>query len=76
MNVFPRTIKELQLATTRELLRACVVNEMNKCTNVYSPKYKELQRLYNCVNSLKGLDKRVHDYPSRTATRSANGGAI
>ena len=57
---FPRTIKELQEGSTMRLLRALVVDEMHRCTNVYAPKYQELTKLYDWV-SKHIPDKRVHD---------------
>jgi hypothetical protein len=50
MKVFPRSIKETEGMTIKEALRACVLDERDGCTNVYSPKYRYLTRLYDWVD--------------------------
>lgn len=60
MKVFPTTIKEFNSITTRRAIRACIIDEQEGCTNIYSPKYQELTKLYNWVN--KNIpDERLHD---------------
>lgn len=60
MKVFPRTMKELSTVTTREALIATIRDVRYNCTNVYSPKYKELSKLYKWIE--KNIpDERVHD---------------
>ena len=60
MKIFPRTIQELNSITTRVALRACIIDAQEGCTNIYSPKYKELTKLYNWINK-NITDKRMHD---------------
>lgn len=46
MKCFPTTKKELNSITTMREIRALIVDEQQKCTNCYSPKYLELNKLY------------------------------
>jgi hypothetical protein len=59
MKIFPRSSKEIETISTMRALRACICDEMQGCTNVYSPKYKELKRLYTWVEK-NVPDKRIH----------------
>ena len=60
MKIFPDTIKELNTISTMKEIRSLIVDEQSKCSNIYSPKYKELCKLYKWV-SKNILDKRLHD---------------
>lgn len=59
MKIFPRSIKELSEITTMRIIRSLVVDEMDCCMNIYAPKYKELNKLYNWVSE-NIPDKRIH----------------
>jgi hypothetical protein len=60
VKIFPTTIKDMQSESTMRLIRACILDEREGCTNVYSPKYKELSKLYYWVS--KNIpDERLHD---------------
>lgn len=60
MKIFPNSIKELNSITTMRAMRAIIVDKQQDCTNIYSPKYKELNKLYYWVE--KNIpDKRLHD---------------
>lgn len=59
MKIFPRTIKELQTITTVRALRALIIDAQTECTNIYSPKNKELDKLYVWVTE-NVKDKRLH----------------
>lgn len=59
MKIFPRKMNELNSITTLRAIRALIVDSQADCTNIYSPKYKELTKLYDWVN--KNIpDKRLH----------------
>jgi len=64
MKVFPNTIKELRSTSTRAMLRAVISDEQDGCTNIYTPKYKELCLLYKWVDN-NVPDERVHDKQKR-----------
>jgi len=56
----PITMKELNEITTMRYIRALIVDEKNKLTNIYSPQSKALDKLYYWV--CKNIpDERLHD---------------
>ena len=60
MNYFPTTIKKQKEITTMRAIRALILNEQSRITTTYSPKNKELNKLYHWVE--KNIeDKRMHD---------------
>lgn len=60
MLVKPTTMKELSEITTMRYIRALIIDEQSRLTNVYSPQYRALTKLYKWVS--KNIpDKRLHD---------------
>ena len=60
MKCFPTTKKELNSISTMRIIRSLIIDEQQRCSNIYAPKYQELTKLYNWVsNNIK--DKRIHD---------------
>lgn len=55
---FRYTNKELRDTTDYEMLRCLVVERQSDCSNIYSPLYKRLQKLYNKLIAGERLTKR------------------
>jgi hypothetical protein len=60
MKIFPKSILPLLSFFPFLLLRACVLDERDGCTNMYSPKYRYLTRLYDWVDK-NCPDKAMED---------------
>jgi len=55
--MFRYTVKELETYTDYNMLKSIIVERQSTCTNVYSPLYKRLTKLYSKLQHKEKLTK-------------------